>query len=309
MSTNTAIDVIIPTFDRPDAVASLVDALGRQLAPQDRILVVWQASRPILAAHAQLAIVSSSPPNLPRARNNGIAAGKNPLVLFLDDDMEIEALLLEEHRRAYADSAIGCVAGFVDDPVYDHSRNTPSFFDEATGELVQDFTFPQSSFVISSPGGNVSYRRTALETIGGFDENYRGNALWEELDCAFRLRAAGYRIWYTSRARVRHLRLASGGCRHDRGAAYTYHQFANTAYFAARFAPRRHYASWIRAWKYRLEYLSRDRFLWLRHNPLLVIAAATGALCGIARYVRSGRRLAPQRGVFDYSRASAPQTG
>ncbi|HAJ80111.1 MAG TPA: hypothetical protein DCO75_10100, partial [Fibrobacteres bacterium] len=86
---------------------------------------------------------------------------------------------------------------------------------------------------------------------------FKGNALWEDIDCAFRIRKAGWRISYCPEAKVRHLRGQKGGCRANGRIVYTYNQFANTAYFAARHAQKKHYHTWFIFWIYRLEYLSR----------------------------------------------------
>jgi GT2 family glycosyltransferase len=284
------IDIIIPTYNRTGSIQAVAGSLVPQLSHGDRLYIVWQGEKPSLPPTDSLQVLRSFPPNLPRARNTGISAGNNPVILMLDDDVEVDGHLLDGHRNAYGDSTTGCAAGYIEDPVYVGDFSMPSWFDEQTGQLIQNFSFPESRFTISAPGGNISFRRSILANTGYFDENFLGNALWEEIDFSFRVLAAGYKIWFTTSARLRHLRLPSGGCRHSDSYAYCYRQFANTAYFAARYAPPRYYSTWLRFWKYRLEYIARRKVLWLRHNPIMVLAAVAGACEGITRYLLFGRK-------------------
>jgi GT2 family glycosyltransferase len=283
----SGIDVIIPTFGRTHRVKSLVDSLIGQLAENDCIYIVWQGTpKPDVQESRQVRLVHSSPPNLPRARNKGIAAGMGEIILFLDDDVEIlDKCILTAHRKPYFEEDVGAVAGFVDDSLFNARNALPSEFDETTGELVQNFACGKSQYTISVMGANMSFRRKALLAINGFDENFTKNALWEEIDCAFRMRKAGWKIWYCADARVRHLHIAEGGCRSGGRYAYCFNQFANTAYFAARHAPKKHYVSWLVFWKYLLEFLSRRKIGWLRHDPIMVLAGVLGACGGIVRFV------------------------
>jgi GT2 family glycosyltransferase len=237
-------------------------------------------------------------PNLPAARNAGVNASNADVVLFLDDDCEPFPGLVEAHRSFHVENSISGVAGFVDDPLFDRAQPLPSHIDLSTGNCIQNFSLPQSGPTISAMGANMSFKRKALLDIGGFDTHYRSNALWEEIDCCLRILAKGGILYYCAEAKVRHLRRNSGGCRQYSGYRYLFHQFANTAYFASRFADPRSYGSWLRFWKYRLEYLSRvpeKKSVMLRHDPLAVLAGTVGAAAGIirflkARILRSGAR-------------------
>lgn len=57
------------------------------------------------------------------------------------------------------------------------------------------------------------YRRNVLIEAGGFDESFF--CYFEDVDLAFRLRLKGYRCWYVSNARVRHVGSAITGHRSD----------------------------------------------------------------------------------------------
>lgn len=279
-----SMDIVIPTYSRGDQAPTVANALEAQLREDDRVYIVWQGSdRPEAGAEERIRLVHSAPPNLPRARNRGVKAGEGEIVLFLDDDVEVREGLIENHRVCYRDPNVGAVAGNIDDSLFDTSQQAPSLYDEKTGDLKQSFAADRDQETISFMGANMSVLRSALQRIGGFDERFGGNGLWEEIDTAFRLRKTGYIIRYASNASVKHLRLGTGGCRAHRSYRYLFHQFANTAYFAAKHAPRHYYGSWMRFWWYRLEYLSRTGRSFPKHDPLAVFSALVGAGQGIWR--------------------------
>jgi GT2 family glycosyltransferase len=284
----SSIDIIIATLNRPTGVKNLVHSIEKQLTESDRIIVIWQGSKkPALAESEFVRCIYGSAPNLPKARNKGISEGKGDICLFFDDDVEIISPdILKTHRTVHRQNDIGAVAGYIEDPIFDLSKTEVSEFNETTGELVQNFSINKSQFSSSIMGAHMSFKRRALSAINGFDESFKGNALWEEVDCAFRLRKAGWKVFYCAEAKVRHVREKRGGCRtaKEKSAGYIYRQFANTAYFACKHAPRQFLRSWFGFWKYRLEFLSRNHWLWVKHDPGLVLAGLFGACRGIVQY-------------------------
>jgi GT2 family glycosyltransferase len=281
-------DIIISTYKRPGFIIPLVSSIKKNCMPCDNIYIVWQGKDMPDAGDENVKFILSSPPNLPKARNRGIREGSGEILLFLDDDVElVNDEILEIHRKVYENSSVGAVAGYIEDPVFVNNGDICSVYDETTGELIQNFSVKTHQETVSFMGAHMSIRRSALEYIRGFDENFTGNSLWEEIDCAFRLRNAGWKIVYCPDAKVRHKRESYGGCRAYGNVFYTYSQFANTSYFAAKHAKPEYRMRWFMFWKNRMEYLSRRRFLWFRHDPLMVAAGIAGAACGIARYCAS----------------------
>jgi GT2 family glycosyltransferase len=286
------IDIVIPTVGRPEQAHHLAVNVAKQLHDTDRIFIICQDTpQPRFAdIPKQVQIIYSACANLPRARNIGSHAGINPVILFLDDDVVIDTGLLDAHRTAYTSNTIGAIAGYIDDPVFDRTISLPSQFDERTGELIQQFMQHSDCDTISFMGAHFSVRRTALASIHGFDERYTGNALWEDVDCAFRLARAGWHIRYRAQARVTHTRAVSGGCRSTHAHRYLFRQFANTAYFGCRFAQKKHLLTWLTFWYYRLEYLSRRKGF-TRHSCFLAGTGIIGAIWGIALAVLSTGRI------------------
>ncbi|KMQ51788.1 glycosyl transferase [Chitinispirillum alkaliphilum] len=279
-----SIAIVIASYLRPQRARSVVNQLTKLITPADSIIVVWQKKNydHLLQKHPSLKTTTLKHANLPAARNTGIINSSSDIVLFLDDDVEIDNLLLEKHRCAYETPDTGGIAGFVQDPIFPISASAPSYFDITTGECVQNFSLPEKQLTISMMGANMSFKRSAIEMIQGFDTNYKGNALWEEIDAAFRLRNAGFRIMYCPEAKVKHLRENQGGCRSSGKRIYLYHQFANTAYFACRYMPLKHCFSWLKFWKNRLEFLTRKEQC--GHYKTHIFSGICGAIAGILRY-------------------------
>ena len=282
-----SVDAVIPTYHRPGRAESLAQELIGQCRAGDSVMVVAQGENPPAGLPAGVRLITLARPNLPAARNAGIAASAADIVMFIDDDCAPAAGLIDAHRSCYNDPAVAGVAGFVGDPLFDRTQPRPSRIDLATGECVQNFSLAKSCPTASVMGANMSFRRSALIAAHGFDEHYKHNALWEEIDLSLRLLAKGVALWYCAGAKAVHMREEEGGCRAQNGRKYLYHQFANTAYFAARFAAPRHYGSWFTFWKYRLEYLSRTPPGGGHgaRDATAVFCGICGAAAGIARFL------------------------
>ncbi|WP_051911350.1 glycosyltransferase family 2 protein [Methylomicrobium agile] len=93
---------------------------------------------------------------------------------------------------------------------------------------------PQSDFeelpheIFSPCACAALYRREALQTVGGFDEDYFCYA--EDIDLGFRLRLAGYKAMYVPSAVVRHVGSATTGGRHSDFSIYYGHRNLVWAY-------------------------------------------------------------------------------
>ena len=291
------LDIVVPTYNRPHLIRPLVTVLAGQCLEGDRIFVVWQGPEPPAPSPSPVQYLSLGRPNLPAARNRGFKESHADIVLFLDDDVVPAPDLVSRHRACYSDPEVAGVAGYVDDPIFIRERPRPSIIDLSRGDCVQNFACSVSQKTASAMGANMSFRKSALAAIGGFDEHFKRNALWEEVDCCLRLLAAGNTLWYCADAKVKHCREDKGGCRGDRNRyGYLYHQFANTAYFALRFAEPENYGLWFTFWKYRLEYYSRIK----RGRDFLAVAAGmAGAAGGIARFFGSLAWGSPRRKRID----------
>lgn len=290
-----AIDIVIPTSGRLHIVTRAIASVAQQCYGSDRIFVVVQGKEKLLLDDKfkeLVNIVYLEKPNLPIARNTGVLAGKNPIVFFIDDDCIAKEGLLEGHRNSYTDDTIAAVGGGVEDPIFgENLSQEPSVFDIKTGNLIQNFSSSQKCFTISLMGCNMSFRREILERIGGFDNHFLKNAMWEEIDISFRIILAGYKILFNPAARVLHKRADTGGCRERKHSLHLYHYFANTTYFIFTYAPYKYIFHWLKFWLYRLEYFTRYKKRALfKHKPVLAFSGILGMIGGMFRFMLYGKR-------------------
>lgn len=289
-----SVDVIIPTYNR----AVQVDALVKQLLPQcrndDSIIIVSQdKSLNLNCINPKIHVLYSTPANLPKARNLGIQSGTNDIVLFLDDDTVISEGLLDQHRAAYNNSTITCIAGSVNDSRFIRATTSPSHFDPQTAELIQNFLYPETTQSISFMGAHFSFRRSVLSKVGFFDTSFIGNAYWEDIDFSFRLQKEGYSIHYDPDIRVIHAVCETGGCRSKTKQSFCYNYFTNSIYFSLKYIPFKYARSWFSYWKYRMEFETRSTMLPVpfKHDPVLVTISLCGMISGAIRFLLKSKKI------------------
>jgi GT2 family glycosyltransferase/SAM-dependent methyltransferase len=293
-SAEHSIDVIIPTINRAVQIHNLVKQLLPQCRNDDSIIIVSQdESLKLNIINPKVHVLYTTPANLPKARNLGIQSGTNDVVLFLDDDTVISEDLLNQHRAAYNDCNINCIAGSVNDSRFNRSTSSPSQFDPRTAELIQNFLYPEATQSISFMGAHFSFRRSILCKTGYFDALFIGNAYWEDIDFSFRLQKGGYSINYEPDIRVIHAVCETGGCRCRSNASFCYNYFTNSTYFSLKYIPIKYARSWLSYWKYRLEFETRSttQSARLKHDPILLTASLWGIITGVIRFLLKGKRI------------------
>ncbi len=286
------ITVAIPTYNRGAIVA---DTVRRVLAldPPPHDLIVVDQSKELNADLARLhdegriRLVRLDQPSIPHAMNTALLAATTPVVLFLDDDVEPSPALIREHAAAYADPGVWAVVGQCLQPGEDPAPSPRRA--EPLPDLEFRFNHDGRRDIRNVIAMNLSMRRDRAVEIGGFDENFVMVAYRFESDFAVRLTAAGGRILFEPRARVRHLKIPSGGTRaygDHRSSASPAHS-AGDYYFATFHAP-----SFLRYALRRLRknVLTRYHLAHFWTVPSKLLGEFRGMLLA-RRLVRSGRKL------------------
>ena len=167
------VDVVIPTFRRPEALASCLKSLESQtLAP------------------ASIEVVDDSETDYGpgTSRNIGWNRGSARYVAFIDDDCLAERDWVESLQRVFSENEIGGIEGGI------------TTTDE-NGETV-DFNPPNRFRWNRFKTANLAVRRNVLEEIGGFDERYHMHR--EDTDLAWRVIDAGFKMVWAPQCRVHH---------------------------------------------------------------------------------------------------------
>lgn len=137
-----------------------------------------------------------------RARNTGLELANGEIVAFLDDDVRVPPTWVGTMLDFYDDQAIGAVGGFVDHPGhYNPARNA---IYRILGITSNRYRIDWGGFNVGPAnhpaadqpaawlsGGNMSFRRSAILDVGGFDEAL-GSFWHEDVDVAFRVAKSGW---------------------------------------------------------------------------------------------------------------------
>lgn len=168
--------IIVPTYQRRDAVRETVKALGKLDYDGEVEVIVSVDGSTDGTAEALSSLSSPFPvrlvvgPNrgLSSARNRGAAEAGGDVLLFLDDDMTCNPDLLAEHARSYAEGADAVVGQFIEPGV------------AAPASMSNEVVGPFGLFA-----GQFSVRRSAFARVGGFDESFTADGGYGYEDTEF----------------------------------------------------------------------------------------------------------------------------
>jgi GT2 family glycosyltransferase len=205
------ISVVMPTFNRPDALPRTLDALAAQTLPPDRfeVVLVADVNNEYLPQrypnHLAVRNLQGEQPGASSARNVGWRNARAPIVLFMGDDIIAAPDLLAQHLEWHErnpEETVG-VLGRVE---WAHELQRDAFM--AWLDRGIQFDFSTIRGIEAGPGhlytANVSLKRAVLEQVGGFDAE-RFPFLYEDIDLGVRLFEQGFRLLYNEAAVGEHL--------------------------------------------------------------------------------------------------------
>jgi glycosyltransferase involved in cell wall biosynthesis len=189
------ISVVIATRNRANLLDGALESLRAQLgAPDVEAVVVDNGSSDDTRAVAErrgATYVFEPQPNRAAARNAGIAAATGEIVLFIDDDVVLPPYFVAAHARAHAAEIFPIV---VTGPII----NVPS----AGLRPVPTFVNASNAYFSTC---NASVPRSALESVGGFDESFDKYG-WEDTELGVRLRKFDVRRRFVWEAYLWHIK-------------------------------------------------------------------------------------------------------
>jgi glycosyltransferase involved in cell wall biosynthesis len=213
------VTVAIPTHNRASLLRQTLEGIARQDFPRDQfeVLVVdnnsTDGTRAVAEAFARpnFRYLLETRQGLDHARNRAIDEAAGEIVLFGDDDILMEpdwiarmAAPFAAHREG-AEKPIGAVGGevipvFPDGlPRWLEGAHTPLAYRRDPGPIPED-KLPM--------GANFAFPRRVFQELGPFHGGLdrQGNRLFGGGDAEMvrRVRAAGYEVWFSPDAPVRH---------------------------------------------------------------------------------------------------------
>lgn len=221
-----SLSVVIPSHNRPDLLRLCLASVVRHAPAGAEILVVDDASPQGVVHTAAREFPGVNVLRLARrggfaiAANAGVRAAAGEIVELLNDDTEVAADWAAAALRAFADQRIGAVAPLVliwpghgpQGPRVDSAGDRYFVGGVAGKRGHRQLLAPehlQAGEVFGVSASSAFYRRSALLAVGGFPESF--GAYFEDVDVAFRLHWAGWRVAYAPASRVLHRVSASYG--------------------------------------------------------------------------------------------------
>lgn len=205
------VSVVVCTYNRAGVLGKCLEGLRRLDYPRFEVVVVegpsTDGTRELLDGYPDVTRVQNETRNLSISRNLGIAASAGEIVAFIDDDAVPDRSWLRELVSSYDDPTVGAAGGDVFGPGGDHLQFSNGILSRygrvvAHQEEPDDRNDPGGAWFNTLMGTNSSFRRRALDAVGGFDENYE--YYHDEADLCARVVQAGYRVAHVPRAVVWH---------------------------------------------------------------------------------------------------------
>lgn len=212
---NMDFSIVIPTWNRSELVEALLKSLyderERYMSGRTEVLIIDSSAGNekdsiISSCKKYDAIYVEGDDSVRKKRNKGIRQSKYDYILFIDSDVVVEKGLLDEYVEAYKNPykvKLGGVLGYTE---FVGKRTFWWKMLERTS-LVNSFSFardyPFHSWTI---GNNVSFKKSVLEEIGMFEENFPFKLGGDDLDMTYRVTKAGYMIGSAPNAVTYHSR-------------------------------------------------------------------------------------------------------
>lgn len=214
------VSVLVPTYNRHELlVDTLRGLLIQDHRPMEIIVYDQSPSHPpevesfLAQVSAQIQLHKGKPQGLVRAYLRCVELATGDICLFVDDDVLItDRRFVGRHAIHYQDDQIGAVAGQILHQGQKRPREVSKKVRSRHGWRHVRFDIDTQVDEMPSVGaGNMSFRRCAYESIGGFDPQYEGNGFRFETDFTFALRAAGKRVVFDPSASLIHRYRSPGG--------------------------------------------------------------------------------------------------
>ena len=207
--------IVIPTWNRSELVDALLESLyeerNRSSQGKAEVLIVdsskdEEKNNIVESCKKYNAQYIDGDDSVRKKRNKGIRMSKYDTILFIDSDVTVEKGLLDEYVEAYENPykvKLGGVLGYTEFV----GKKTFWWKMLEKTSLVNSFSFARNyPFHSWTIGNNVSFKKSVLEEIGMFEENFPFKLGGDDLDMTYRVTKAGYMIGSAPNAVTYHSR-------------------------------------------------------------------------------------------------------
>ncbi len=207
--------IVIPTWNRSELVEALLKSLAEERESYDQgkteVLIVDSSDGSekesiIKSCEKYNATYIEGDDSVRKKRNKGIRAAAYDTILFIDSDVTVEKGILNEYVEAYKNPykvKLGGVLGYTEFV----GKKTFWWKMLERTNMVNSFSFARNyPFHSWTIGNNVSFKKSVLEEIGMFEENFPYKLGGDDLDMSYRVTKAGYMIGSAPNAVTYHSR-------------------------------------------------------------------------------------------------------
>jgi GT2 family glycosyltransferase len=212
--TNQAI--VVCTRDRPEDLRRCLASVLRSRLPGCPIVIVDQSRgnesesvvRAALESNEGIEYIRSTRTGAAAARNEGAERVEQDLMLFTDDDCEVDPDWAEAWSDVFdSNPKVGLAFGQVAAPPFDVAEGFIPTFDVGPTDRVFDSDILHKGPIDLGMGANMAVRRDVWQQAGGFDEYFGPGTNFpaaEETDLAVRVLDLGFDIAHAAGPRVLH---------------------------------------------------------------------------------------------------------
>ncbi len=136
----------------------------------------------------------------PASKNIGIKYSESEIIAFIDDDSIVQQGWLTSCLSSYISNDVGGIGGRI----IDVNSEGESYFSNDIGKVtingirIGNFHKDPGKIIEVDHirGCNMSFRKSVLAKVEGFDINYIGSNVLEETDLCIRIKKKGYKILF-----------------------------------------------------------------------------------------------------------------
>lgn len=202
METKPFVSVVLPTYNRKEALKECLDSLFNQTYPSKQYEVIiandgsTDGTEELLRTYAiknpNLRYFTQSNKGCSSARNLGTKKSRGQILCFTDDDCIADKNWIKNLVEKYSADDVGGVGGRI----IEYSRE----------KIIERYIkkrklLDQEKFFSPCVTANTSYRKNAIEKVGYLDESF---AICGDVDLGIRVRLQGFKFEYAPEAIIYH---------------------------------------------------------------------------------------------------------
>jgi Predicted glycosyltransferases len=223
---DTTLSIIIPNFNGKQFLKTCLDSISKQNYSSYDIIIVDNASSDgsvqyISENYPEFALIQNGDNRgFAAAVNQGIMISSSEYIFLLNNDVELEPdcisnliKCIEKDKNTFAVSSK--MVQYTDRNKMDDAGDEYTIFGwtrkVGDGKSPDLYTTERETF--SACAGAALYRKSILDEIGYFDENFF--AYMEDVDISYRARIRGYKCVYCPEAVVYHIGSGTSGSKYN----------------------------------------------------------------------------------------------